>query len=107
MKERPMTTATKVVRYTTKPECADDNARLIEAVFAELADNRPEGLHYTAFRLDDGVTFLHVAVIDGEDNPLAHSLAFGEFQSGIAERVTDGPVPSDATVVGSYRMLPG
>jgi hypothetical protein len=101
-----MTTVTKVVRYTTKPECADTNAHLIEAVFAELAESRPEGLHYTALRLEDGVTFLHVAVVDGPDNPLARSAAFGEFQSGMAERVVEGPTPSDATVVGSYRMLP-
>jgi hypothetical protein len=105
--ERPMTTVTKVIRYTTKPECADANAGLIEAVFAELAESKPEGLHYTAFRLDDGVTFLHVAVVDGEDNPLTHSAAFGQFQSGIADRVAEGPAQSDATVVGSYRMLPG
>jgi len=26
---------TKVIRYTTKPECADENERLIRAVFAE------------------------------------------------------------------------
>jgi hypothetical protein len=102
-----MATVTKVIRYTTKPESADTNARLIEAVFAELAESRPDGLHYTAFRLDDGVTFLHVAVVDGEDNPLSRSAAFGQFQSGIAGRVVEGPVPSDATVVGSYRMLPG
>ena len=37
---------TKVVRYRTKPEQADENARLIEAVFAELADQEPDGLHY-------------------------------------------------------------
>jgi hypothetical protein len=101
-----MSTVTKVIRYTTKPEFADTNAGLIEAVFAELAESKPEGLHYTAFRLDDGVTFLHVATVDGEDNPLSHSAAFAEFQSGIGGRVAEGPAQSDATVVGSYRMLP-
>ena len=30
-------TETRVIRYRTKPECADENARLISAVFAELA----------------------------------------------------------------------
>ena len=101
-----MATATKVIRYTTKPECADANARLIQAVFAELAESRPEGMHYTAFRFADGVTFLHVAAFDGDDNPLTRSAAFREFQSGIAGRVAEGPAQFDATVVGSYRMLP-
>jgi hypothetical protein len=96
----------KVIRYTTKAEHAEDNERLIRAVFAELASTNPEGLHYTALRLADGVGFLHVAVFDGDDNPLTASTAFGQFQSDIGARLADGPTPSDAAVVGSYRMLP-
>jgi hypothetical protein len=76
-------------------------------VFAEAAENSLEGVHYAAFRLDDGVSFLHVVVLDGEENPLTKSAAFAEFQSGIAERCVEGPAGSDATVVGSYRMLTG
>lgn len=97
-------TVAKVVRYTTKPESADENERLIRNVFAELAKDGPEGLRYAAFRLDDGVSFLHVAVIEGAENPLTVSAAFGEFQSGIKDRCADGPNPSDATVVGSYGL---
>ncbi len=47
------------------------------------ACQQPPGLHYAAFRLDDGVSFLHVAVIDGPTNPLSASAAFGKFQAGI------------------------
>jgi hypothetical protein len=99
-------TVTKVIRYRTKPESADENERLIRGVFAELAKQNPEGLRYAAFRLDDGVSFLHVAVLDGDENPLTTSAAFGEFQSGIKDRCAEGPIPADATVVGSYRLLP-
>jgi hypothetical protein len=99
-------TVTKVIRYRTKPESADENERLIRGVFAELAKQNPEGLRYGAFRLDDGVSFLHVAVLDGDENPLTTSAAFGEFQSGIKDRCAEGPIPADATVVGSYRLLP-
>ena len=35
-------------------------------------------------------------------NPLANVAAFAEFQRGIPERMVDGPVVADATVVGSY-----
>jgi hypothetical protein len=98
--------ATKVIRYTTKPEHADENERLIRNVFAELADQNSEGLRYAALRLDDGVSFLHVAVLDGNENPLATSAAFGEFQSGIKDRCAEGPTPADATIIGSYRLLP-
>jgi hypothetical protein len=99
-------TVTKVIRYRTKPESADENERLIRGVFAELAKQSPGGLRYAAFRLDDGVSFLHVAVLDGDENPLTTSAAFGEFQSGIKDRCAEGPIPADATVVGSYRLLP-
>ena len=35
--------STVVVRYRTKPEHADENQRLVEAVFAELAATTPAG----------------------------------------------------------------
>jgi len=97
---------TKVIRYRTKPEHADENERLIRAVFAELAEQSPDGLHYAAFRLDDGVSFLHLAVIEGDENPLTASPAFAAFQAGIADRVAEGPTPADAAAIGSYRLLP-
>jgi hypothetical protein len=99
-------TVTKVIRYKTKQESADENERLIRDVFTELAEQNPEGLRYAAFRLDDGVSFLHVAVLDGDENPLTTSTAFGEFQSGIKDRCAEGPTPADATIISAYRLLP-
>jgi acyl dehydratase len=98
-----MTTA-KVVRYTTKPESADENERLIKAVFAELGEQDPGGLRYAAFRLEDGVSFVHVAMLDGDHNPLTVSTAFAQFQANIGDRIVVGPTPADATVVGSYGL---
>jgi hypothetical protein len=98
-----MTQAT-VVRYETKPEGADENERLVQAVFAELATSNPGTLKYASFRLDDGVSFLHVAVVDGDVNPLNSSPAFSEFQSGLKERCAVPPNPSRATVIGSYGL---
>lgn len=99
-------TVTKVIRYKTRPESADENALLIGEVFAELAEQQPPGLRYTAFRLDDGVSFLHVAVIDGATNPLSASAAFGKFQAGIHDRCVEGPAAADAAIVGSYQFTP-
>ena len=93
---------TRVIRYRTRPECADDNARLVGDVFAELDAQGTTGIRYTALRLDDGVTFVHVAVLEGDDNPLLSSPAFGAFQSGLGDRVEDGPFPATATVVGTH-----
>jgi len=91
-----------VIRYRTRPECADDNARLIEAVFEELAAGGVTGIRYTALRLDDGVSFLHVAVVVDGVNPLESSPAFAAFQSGLGARLEEGPFPAAATVVGSH-----
>ena len=96
--------STVVVRYTPRSDRADENQRLVEAVFAELAETQPEGLRYTTMRLADG-TFVHVAEVDGEQNPLRQSAAFAEFQEEIGERCEPGkgPNPQEATLVGSYR----
>ena len=93
---------TIVVRYHPRADRADENQRLVEAVFAELAETRPEGLRYATLRLEDG-TFVHIAQTEG-DNPLGRVAAFARFQEGIAERCEpgQGPNPSPATVVGSY-----
>ncbi len=93
---------TKVIRYRTKPDSADENAQLVEDVFAELAAEDPGGLRYVTLRLDDGVTFVHIATIEGDANPLASSPAFKRFQSEIALRCEEGPLAMDATVVGAY-----
>lgn len=97
-----MSSHATVVRYTTRAGSADENEKLIKAVFAQLAEQLPKGLRYVAIRLDDGVSFIHVAVHDNDHNPLAGLPAFGEFASAIKERCTDGPTPVNGTVVGSY-----
>jgi hypothetical protein len=96
--------STVVVRYTTRADAAEENQQLVEKVFAELAATEPDGLRYATFRLADGVSFVHVAMIDGDDNPLLQLAAFQEFTREIGERCVDGPTPSQATVVGSYRF---
>ena len=97
-----MSSHATVVRYTTRAGSADENEKLIKAVSAQLAEQLPKGLRYVAIRLDDGVSFIHVAVHENDHNPLTALPAFGEFTSTIKERCTDGPTPANGTVVGSY-----
>ena len=49
---------------------------------------------------------MHIADVEGEENPLAASAAFEAFQDGIGERCEagEGPNPQPATLVGSYRL---
>ena len=100
-KVRTMSTPT-VVRYTTTPEAAEENERLIRGVFEQLAEHSPAGLRYLAIRLDDGVSFAHVALVEGEDNPLVATPAFGAFVSGMGDRTVDGPIAVTGTVIGDF-----
>jgi hypothetical protein len=95
---------TTVIRYTTRPDAADENQELIEKVFAELAAVDPGGVRYAAFRLDDG-TFLHVVTTDDDRDPLPGLSAFKNFQSTINDRLADVPIRTGAHVVGSYRLV--
>ena len=43
-----------MIRYRTRPEAADENSRLVEAVFSALVELKPTGFSYTTYRLADG-----------------------------------------------------
>src|SRR6476646_11702488 len=94
-----------VVRYQAKVERADENQKLIEAVFADLEERQPEGFTYKVFRLDDGVSFMHVVIEHEVDNPdsLQAVPAFQAFVADIADRCDIPLVATGATVVGGYR----
>ncbi len=96
---------TVIVTYTTKPEAADENERLVKRVYAQLAAEAPGGFHYATFRLGDGVSFLHLAIVDGGASPLSDLSAFQEFQRSVSERCVEPPRVLESTVVGSYRLL--
>jgi hypothetical protein len=95
----------RLIRYRTKPDKADANAKLVEAVYADLHRTRPDGVSYATFRLSDQVTFVHVVQVRQEPSPLLAVKAFGEFQAGIADRVDQPPVTEELTEVGSYRFF--
>jgi hypothetical protein len=90
-----------VVRYRTRPDAADENERLVKAVFEELAAARPDGIRYLVFRTDE-TTFVHAAVFDSDANPLADLRAFQAFTAGLAGRCEEPPAPAAGHLVGSY-----
>ena len=95
---------TTVVRYQAKPERADENQKLIEDVFADLDERKPHGFTYKVFRLEDGVSFIHVVIEHdvAEPDSLQDVPAFGRFLEEIGDRCEIAPVASGATVVGGY-----
>lgn len=98
-----------IVRYRVKPERAAENEELVRAVYAELHQRRPAGLHYATFQLDDGVSFVHLASNDTEDgqNPLSEVQAFKRFVENIDDRCDEGSVVSSVREIGSYRFFGG
>ena len=95
-----------VVRYQARPEQASENQRLVEAVFADLGEHGPDGFTYQVFRLEDGVSFVHVLIEheNVEDPDTLPSVpAFQAFVADIGDRCEVPPVAMGATVVGSYR----
>jgi hypothetical protein len=96
---------TTLVRYQVKPERAHENQRLIEAVFAELEATEADGFTYKVFRLEDGVSFVHVVIEHDVEAPdsLQAMPAFQAFVADIAERCDVPPVAAGATIVGGYR----
>lgn len=93
-----------LVRYTAKPDRADENANLIEAVFRDLQASQPDGLRYLVLRLDDG-SFIHMAVTDDDGDVLTQRPAFQAFVEHADERRNAPPLRGDAKIVGNYRML--
>jgi hypothetical protein len=94
-----------MVRYKVRPDRADENETLVKAVYAQLARDRPEGLHYATFRLPDGVSFMHI--VFESDQPgriLGDVAAFKAFVTDIESRCEEPPVATELMVVGSYRM---
>ncbi len=98
---------TTIVRYKVKADCADENTEYIQKVFAQLSEDKPEGLRYVSFNLDDGLSFVHIAVVETSDgkNPLPETPAFQDFVSGIKDRCDEPPVATKADIVGSYRLF--
>jgi hypothetical protein len=91
-----------LVRYKLKPEAVAENEELVRAVYEELQRTQPAGMRYATFKLDDGVSFVHVNFSDGASlNELA---SFTAFQQGIAERCDEQPKVSELREIGSYRF---
>ena len=56
-----------MVRYRVKPDQVAENEQLVRDVYEELARVRPDGFRYGTFKLEDGVSFVHVASQEGEE----------------------------------------
>jgi hypothetical protein len=67
-----------MVRYKVKADRAAENESYITRVFEQLKREKPPGLRYASFRLDDGMSFVHIVSLEAADgsNPLGELPAF-------------------------------
>jgi hypothetical protein len=95
-----------MVRYKVKPEQVERNEELVRAVYEELHRTQPDGIRYATMKLDDGVSFVHIARTETEDgqNPLSKLAAFARFQENIGDRCDEPPVVVGLEEIGSYRL---
>ncbi len=97
----------RMVRYKLKPGCVEENERLSKRVYEALKRQGPRSLHYATFKLEDGLSFVHIVSYDnGEDNSILTGLPeFKEFTADIRERCDEMPVNVELAEVGSYRFF--
>jgi hypothetical protein len=94
-----------MVRYKVQPGRADENVALVEAVYAQLDRERPDGIHYATFRLPDGVSFMHIVIDSDQPGRILGELdAFKAFVGDIESRCDEPPVATELTPVGSYAV---
>src|SRR5215212_10241430 len=93
-----------MVRYKIKADRVAENERYIISVFEQLEREKPAGLRYASFKLEDGVSFMHIASHETEDgsNPLTALSAFKAFTADIRDRCEEPPVAVDLQEIGSY-----
>lgn len=92
-----------MVQYKVKADRAKENVQLVQQVYEELKANSPEGIRYVTFQQEDGVSFVHIAIIaDGNNNPLHQTATFKAFQANIADRCEIPPHAVEITQVGAF-----
>jgi hypothetical protein len=91
-----------MVRYRVKPDRVVEHEALIRAVFDELAKTAPAGIRYGAFKQPDGVSFVHLAFVAAEKNPLEAIAAFKAFTAQIKDRCDEPPVTVELAQLGGF-----
>jgi len=96
-----------MVRYKVKADRADENIGYVRAVYEQLARERPARLRYATFKLDDGVSFVHIVSQETEDDasPLTGLATFKTFIAEIGDRCEEPPVATPLHEIGSYAFF--
>lgn len=95
-----------LVRYTAKPDRADENEALSLAVFNELKITQPQHVAYALFR--DGAEFVHLFVNTRDDDAsaLVELPTFKAYAKDVNERSESRPEPMrlNMNLLASYGL---
>ena len=96
------------VRYTVTEAFAETNAANIQKVMSDMKELADDGIRYQAFRLEDGVSFVHFGMYaDQAAVERATSLpSFKEFQTALkASGLVSPPKAETLNLVGTSYPL--
>ena len=96
-----------LLRYKTKPQHAAENEQLVRAVFDEIHRVQPEGIRYSTFLLDDGLTFVNIVATETSSGlaPLGQLQAYQRIQQGKYDRFDEPPQVTELHELGTYRVF--
>lgn len=80
-----------LVRYATKPECADENEALSRAVYKELRAKAPAHIAYTLFRAETEFVHMFINTKDDSSDPVTELPSFKSYQQNILSRCMAPP----------------
>lgn len=94
-----------MMRYKVKADQVGHVEQLLTELFTELEQVRPAGLTYAAFKLPDGVSFMHLVSHEKHESPsrLAQIQALGALHKGLHTSCEEEPVRTELSCVGLYQ----
>jgi len=93
-----------LITYAARPECREENAEKVRAVFKELDGAAPNGFGYLVLATDAG-DFVHITFsADGDSASLTTLPAFHEFQWDHAQRRSGEISRRSFSLVGAYGL---
>ena len=95
-----------IVTYTVKAGHEQENAALVRAVFAELAQTRPAGFRYAVFQQPDPRQFVHLYTNEGAAaGGLQQLPAFQAFIAAAQDLHEQPATFTEPELIGDYRTF--
>ncbi|MBC7829942.1 MAG: hypothetical protein H7122_19505 [Chitinophagaceae bacterium] len=96
-----------LVRYKVHADKVALNETLAKAVYKQLHEENLEGFRYITFKMEDGVSFLHISFSANEqaNKAFINLPAFKNFQANIKDRCKELPVVTPITVIDDYNFF--